>query len=155
MLVLDWQCLFFDDLTIQQLYAIGQLRQAVFVVEQNCPYLDLDGKDKDCWHLGAWDEQQQLVAYARICPKGIAYPNDIAIGRVVTAANARRHGLGRLLMQKAISYALTMDKEQHIRLSAQDYLLDFYKSLGFEATPNKYLEDGIAHTEMYWKAPDL
>ena len=146
---ISWQNKFFSDLTLNQLYAIGRFRQEIFVVEQNCPYVDFDNKDKDCWHLMAWDNNSQLVAYARLCPEGVSYPKDIAIGRVLVAAKARGTGLGKLLMQQAIDYASKLWDNENIRISAQDYLLNFYSQLGFVDTGKKYLEDGIPHTEMY------
>ncbi|BDS14601.1 GNAT family N-acetyltransferase [Aureispira anguillae] len=139
----------FKDLSGEEIYEIGHLRQQVFVVEQNCPYLDFDNKDQFCWHVMARNEKQELVAYTRLVPKGGSYENDVAIGRVVTSPIARGKGLGRLLMEQSIAYCQELWEGQNIRISAQDYLLKFYSELGFVDTGKKYLEDNIPHTEMY------
>ena len=149
MSAITWDNKFFSDLTLEELYAIGRFRQEIFVVEQDCPYIDFDNKDQDCWHVMGWDAEGDLVAYTRLCPVGISYPNDISIGRVLTSAKVRRTGIGRILMQKSIEYAWELWGKQNIRISAQDYLLRFYGELGFADTGKKYLEDGIPHTEMY------
>lgn len=146
---ITWECKFFDDLKNTDLYAIGHLRQKVFVVEQDCPYIDFDFKDLKCWHVMGWDEAGTLVATTRLVPKLVSYPNDIAIGRVVTDASVRGLGVGRGLMQQSIAFCWDIFGKQNIRISAQDYLLKFYQSLGFAPTTKKYLEDGIPHTEMY------
>ncbi len=146
---ITWECKFFDDLKNTDLYAIGHLRQKVFVVEQDCPYIDFDFKDLKCWHVMGWDEAGTLVATTRLVPKQVSYPNDIAIGRVVTDASVRGLGVGRGLMQQSIAFCWDIFGKQNIRISAQDYLLKFYQSLGFAPTTKKYLEDGIPHTEMY------
>lgn len=146
---LRWENKHFDDLTAKDVYAMGHLRQEVFVVEQDCPYLDFDFVDLKCWHVMAWDEEGDLVAYTRIVPKGVQYPNDIAIGRVVSSPKVRRTGIGRVLMEKSKEYAWEALGKDNIRISAQDYLLKFYSSLGFVETGKKYMEDGIPHSEMY------
>lgn len=148
-LSIRWITKSFEQLTTTELYALGQLRQAVFVVEQDCPYLDFDGKDPDCFHLLGYDNTtQKLIAYTRLVPKGISYPNEIAIGRVVNHVETRGMGLGKRLMQQSITSAWQLWGKQSIRISAQDYLLRFYASLGFRDTGKKYLEDNIPHTEM-------
>lgn len=124
------------------------LRQEVFVVEQNCPYLDADGKDQKSWHLLGWDEQGRLAAYARILPPGVSYPKYPSIGRVVTAPHSRGKGYGRELMQEASEALYRLFGRCPIKLSAQTYLLQFYESLGFRSTGEAYLEDDIPHTAM-------
>jgi ElaA protein len=146
---LIWDNKFFDDLKNTELYAIGNLRQEVFVVEQNCPYVDFDFKDLKCWHVMAWDTDGDLVGTTRLVPKGVKYSDDIAIGRVVTSAKVRRTGVGRELMIKSLEYCLQVFGKQNIRISAQDYLIKFYNSLGFYETGKKYLEDDFPHSEMY------
>lgn len=146
---LTWTNKKFEDLSGEEVYAIGALRQEVFVVEQNCPYLDFDYKDQTCYHVLATNKEGQLVAYTRLVPKGVSYENDIAIGRVVTSPLVRSNGLGRILMEQSIAYCWMVWGKQNIRISAQDYLLKFYISLGFIDTGKKYLEDNIPHTEMY------
>lgn len=144
-----WECQYFDELKNTDLYAIGHLRQKIFVVEQDCPYIDFDFKDLKCWHVMGWDKAGTLVATTRLVPKQVSYEQDIAIGRVVTDSSVRGQGVGRTLMQKSIEYCWQVFGKQNIRISAQDYLLKFYQSLGFAPTTKKYLEDGIPHTEMY------
>ena len=146
---LIWDNKFFDDLKNTELYAIGNLRQKVFVVEQNCPYIDFDFRDLKCWHVMVWDGDGDLVGSTRLVPVGISYPNDIAIGRVVTSSKVRRKGVGRELMIKSIEYCSRVFGKQNIRISAQDYLINFYNSLGFKETGKKYLEDDMPHSEMY------
>lgn len=138
----------FDALTLYELYEIGRLRQEVFIVEQNCPYIDFDRRDFDCYHLMFWAEEKTLAAYARLVPKGYSYPDEPAIGRVITSQKARGTGLGRELMLVAIEECQRIWGNQPIRISAQTYLLDFYSSLGFVSTGKEYLEDDIPHTEM-------
>lgn len=147
---LKWQCLHFDQLTIHQLYALGVLRQDVFVVEQNCPYLDFDNRDQKCWHVLVTDPNGYLLAYTRLVPLGISYPNDVAIGRVVTSSKARGKGLGRPLMLKSMEYCKELWGKTNIRISAQKHLEQYYNSVGFISTTKEYLEDGIPHIEMYY-----
>ena len=141
----------FNDLSLRELYEIGRLRQEVFIVEQNCPYVDFDGKDFDCHHLMFWDENGDLVAYARLVPIGISYTHEPSIGRVITSQKARGSGLGIELMHVAIRACHSLWGQQAIRISAQTYLLAFYNNLGFVSTGKEYLEDDIPHTEMLLK----
>ena len=149
---ITWTTVPFDALTVQELYDLGQLRQAVFVVEQDCPYLDFDGKDAYCWHLMGKTPDQLLAAYARIVPPNVSYPNAASIGRVVVVSTWRGQGLGITLMQEALAAVAERWAGIDIAISAQDYLLDFYQSLGFVPSTDRYLEDGIPHTKM-WYAP--
>lgn len=143
---MDWILKKFDDLTISELYAILQLRSQVFVVEQNCVYLDPDGKDQQAWHLIGTDDNT-LIAYTRILAPGVAYP-DPAIGRVVTLASKRRSGLGKELMERSIEYCEQLFGKKSITLSAQVYLKKFYETLGFMGIGDEYLDDGIPHIKM-------
>lgn len=136
----------FAELDIQELYSILQVRSAVFVVEQNCPYLDADGKDKEAHHLCGWKDEA-LVAYARILPPGLAFA-EASIGRVLTHPAYRRYGAGRELMEIAIGRALVQYDVTVIRIGAQLYLQQFYTSLGFQKVSDEYLEDDIPHIEM-------
>lgn len=141
-----WKIKTFELLNTAELYKILKLRTDVFVVEQNCAYPELDNKDQTAMHL--WAEQDgEILAYCRIFPPGINY-HESAIGRVVTAPNRRKQELGRHLMLLAVQAIETHYHTSEIRISAQDYLLDFYESFGFKDTGKKYLEDGIPHTEM-------
>ena len=98
---MQFVCKHFKDLSLEELYEIGRLRQEVFVLEQNCPYVDFDGKDQYCFHMMVLDQDGQLQAYSRLVPQGISYPEDISIGRVVNSKAVRGTGIGRLLMEKS------------------------------------------------------
>jgi ElaA protein len=145
---LSWKTAFFDELSLRELYEIARLRQEVFVVEQDCPYIDFDRMDYDCYHLWAAEEKGHVHCYTRLVPKGIAYPEDVSIGRVITSQAVRGSGLGRELMLKSMDACEKLWPGNSIRISAQTYLLKFYNSLGFSSTGKEYLEDGIPHTEM-------
>ena len=143
---LTWVFKKFDELRAAELYAIMQLRNEVFVVEQNCVYQDADDKDQRSWHLTGWDGDC-LVAYTRIIPPGISYIV-ASIGRVVTSPKYRRTGIGRKLMEESISKAFSQFNGTEIKIGAQVYLTKFYRSLGFLQSSDQYLEDGITHIEM-------
>ena len=143
---MNWLCKKFDDLTPLELYAILQLRNIVFTVEQNCVYPDMDDKDQYCYHLMRWDNNK-LVAYTRLVPPGVSY-TEAAIGRVVTAPQARRSGLGKELMKLSIDKCRELFEITIIKIGAQLYLKKFYESLGFIQTSDIYDEDGIDHIEM-------
>ena len=144
--MVNWTIKRFDELTLDELYNILQLRNEVFIVEQNCVYNDTDGKDRSAWHLMAI-EDDKLIAYTRILPPGVSY-NDPAIGRVVTSSSKRRSGLGRELMNRSIEACEKLFGKISITLSAQVYLQSFYESFGFIAVGEEYLDDGIPHIEM-------
>jgi ElaA protein len=143
---LNWVFKKFDELTAAELYAIMQLRNEVFVVEQDCVYQDADGKDPECYHLAGWDGKN-LAAYTRIIPPGISY-DQASIGRVVTSPGYRGTGAGRLLMKESISKTFSLFNCNEIRIGAQVYLTKFYQSLGFIPGSEEYLEDDIPHIEM-------
>lgn len=145
---LTWYHKHFKDLTITELYQILQLRNEVFIVEQNCPFQDLDDKDFKCFHLMGFDtETQKVLAYTRIVPQGISY-QAASIGRVVTSPLARGGGIGKVLMQKSIELLAELYGGVPIRIGAQYYLKKFYESLGFQQVEEIYLEDGIEHILM-------
>jgi ElaA protein len=144
--MISWTLKSFEDLKVDELYQILALRSEVFVVEQNCVYQDLDGKDNKSWHLMG-SMEGEVVAYSRLLPQGISY-TDASIGRVVTAPNKRRLGLGIALMQESIASIEKLFNTKEIRISAQCYLLEFYRNLGFVEVGDVYLEDGIPHQEM-------
>ena len=139
----------FDELTTTDLYKILQLRSAVFVVEQDCVYQDIDDADFDAIHQMSFKEHQ-LAAYSRILPTG-SYFKQLSIGRIVTALPLRRTGLGHQLMQEAIYYCQDHFSDQPIKISAQQYLIKFYESHQFQAQGEGYLEDGIPHIAMIRK----
>lgn len=126
------------------------LRQAVFIVEQHCPYLDADGLDQEAYHLIGTTTDGQLATYLRILPKGVSYEKHVAIGRVITAGFARGKGLGRPLMQQAIKAVQNIWKDVPVKLSAQAHLQAYYRSVGFEPVGDMYLEDGIPHVGMVY-----
>ncbi len=144
----NFVCLPFEALSLEQLYAALALRQEVFVVEQQCFYQDADGKDLDAWHLLGSNAGAELVAYARILPKGVAYAEYPAIGRIITGAKVRGTGAGRALVARAISECERLCGPGPIKIGAQSYLEHFYRSFGFEVVGEPYLEDGIPHLHM-------
>ncbi|MCS7037635.1 MAG: GNAT family N-acetyltransferase [Saprospiraceae bacterium] len=145
---LEVTCRPFAALTVYELYDIMALRQEVFVVEQNCAYLDADGKDLEAWHVMGRDAQERLAAYTRLLPLGVSYEGYASIGRVVSAPFARRAGLGRLIMEHSLAWCVRLFGPVPLKISAQTYLLGFYESFGFRSTGEEYLEDGIPHTAM-------
>ena len=145
---INFTCLSFDQLNLYQLYDIMVLRQEVFVVEQNCPYLDADGNDQKSRHLIGYSDDGELLAYARLLPKGMSYENYHSIGRVVTSSKARGKGYGRPLMQQAITASQQYFGDGTIKISAQAHLEKYYVSLGFKIVGEGYLEDGIPHIGM-------
>jgi ElaA protein len=145
---MHWYFLHFNELSAQQLYAIMQARQAVFVVEQNCPYQDADGLDKAAYHLWAANEEGEILAYSRILPTHVPFKDYCSIGRILTTSAARKLGLGKVLVIKSIAYCHQLFVNQPIKIGAQQYLLAFYTNLGFVNTGNAYVEDGIPHVYM-------
>ncbi len=143
---MEWIIKKFDELTLDELYAILQLRSEVFVVEQNCVYQDPDGKDQLAWHFMG-KENNKLIAYTRIFPARVSY-SDPSIGRVVTAPSKRKGGLGRELVIRSIEHCERLFGKTPITLGAQVYLKNFYTSLGFFPNGDEYIEDGIPHIEM-------
>jgi ElaA protein len=144
---LNWYIFKWGELNAQDLYDLLALRSAVFVVEQNCPYQDLDGKDQKSDHIFARDKDGELIACARIVYPGISY-SEWSIGRVATAMKVRGSGTGKLLMEQCMNYLIQECDAGGIRISAQEYLLKFYEGFGFEQVSESYLEDDIPHVEM-------
>ncbi|MCE7054631.1 GNAT family N-acetyltransferase [Algoriphagus sp. AGSA1] len=136
----------FEQLSTQELYVIIRLRNEIFVVEQNCLYQDADNKDLAAYHVMIKSDDA-LLAYARVLPPGISYP-EVSIGRVACDKSARGKGLGQKIMEQSLSFIKSEFGSCTIRIGAQTYLNDFYKSLGFENEGRPYLEDGIEHIEM-------
>jgi len=144
-----WKIKTFDELSTKELYEIIKARVNVFVVEQDCPYPDLDDSDQKAIHLWA-EKNGEVLAYCRIFDKGIKYA-ETSIGRVLTTENARGKSFGKQMMKFAVEIIENKLKTSEIRISAQDYLIKFYSDFGFSATDKKYLEDNIPHTEMFRK----
>ena len=139
---MQWRDHSFAELTVDDLYAIVVLRERVFVVEQNCAYLDADGHDKVARHL--WlEDAGAILCYARVLPAGVRFAS-VNIGRVIVAPEARGTGLGRELMQRA----LALCGSGPVELGAQAHLEAFYASLGFARSSDVYDEDGIPHVDM-------
>ena len=141
----------FSDIPAGKLYRILALRSDVFVVEQNCAYQDLDGKDEQSIWVWAEDETGNVHATARLLPAGISY-NEISIGRVCTSMESRRTGLGKSLMEECLNQCELIWGKQTITISAQQYLLKFYNELEFLEEGEMYLEDDIPHLKMKRKA---
>lgn len=136
----------FHELTAEELYALLKLRTEVFVMEQQCLYMDMDDKDRQCLHVMGYDGEQ-LAAYSRLVPAGVSYPEP-SIGRVVTSTAFRKSGYGKLLMQYSVTEAKKQFNTSVIVISAQHYLEKFYTELGFVSESDVYLEDDIPHIKM-------
>lgn len=148
---LDFKLKSFSELSITELYDILQLRSEVFVVEQDCVYQDIDGKDEKALHLFAY-KNKILVAYARLFGPG-DYFKDASIGRVIIKENERKFGFGHQLMKAANTAVETHFNSTKIHLSAQQYLVKFYIAHGYKEVGEGYLEDGIPHIGMEKASP--
>lgn len=136
----------FQELSTEELFDIYKLRVAVFVVEQNCPYQEVDEKDKVSIHM-MLKEEDRIVAYLRVLPPGASFP-EASIGRVI--AMERRKGYGSILVKEGIQKALETYKTDTITIEAQTYAEEFYTKLGFVRTSEEFLEDGIPHIQMQY-----
>ena len=162
--MIAWRLAHFGELSARELHDIYRARLEVFVVEQKCPFQDVDGADPLCWHLMGFSPsppdtgrhdgvgaegrgEGQLVAYCRLVPPGTKFAEP-SIGRVVTMGSARGTGCGRELMARAIAHAEKLWPGKALRIGAQRYLERFYGSFGFETVSEPYDEDGIMHVEM-------
>lgn len=143
---MDWRFAHFGELAPREVHDLFQLRVAVFVLEQNCPFQDVDGADLDAWHLLGHAEGR-LQAYARLLRPGVKFP-EASIGRVITSQEARGTGLGKVLMAEALERAAKLWPGQPIRIGAQARLEKFYAGFGFRKASDEYIEDGIPHIEM-------
>lgn len=148
---IHWQCKPFGKLLPGELYELLQLRQEVFVVEQNCAFIDADGLDQECWHLIGFDTKGAMVAYARLVPKGLIYPDATSIGRILTSPKVRGSGAGKQLMEVSMKKLDDLFGICPVRIGAQTYLVGFYEGFGFLTTGENYLEDGIPHSQMLLK----
>ena len=167
--MIDWRFARFDDLSPREIHELYRLRAAVFVVEQECAFQDLDGADLESWHLlgygpppqpspkgegarspsplGEGRDEGPLLAYARLVPPGVKY-EEPSIGRIITAQSVRRTGLGRMLVRESLVRAEQLWPGRAIRIGAQQRLERFYEEFGFATASAPYDEDGIAHVEM-------
>ena len=138
----------FNNLNIEELYQILKVRCEVFIVEQQCPYQDIDEKDKKSYHLMV-KNNNEIIGYLRIIEKNVSY-DEISIGRVLVKKEYRKNKVAQNMMKEAILFIEKELGEETIRISAQKYLINFYKNLGFKETSEEYLEDDIPHIEMMY-----
>jgi ElaA protein len=143
---MSWNVKRFDELTTTELYAILKERTQVFVVEQECPYLEVDGKDLLTYHLYK-EENGEIAAYARLLPPGVSY-TEASIGRVFVRKEYRGRGLAGELLIRSLDFLHGELGETKIKIQAQEYLREFYGSFGFTAITDTYLDDGIPHIDM-------
>lgn len=147
---MEWILKSFDELTVTEFHDIVQLRIDIFVVEQDCPYSELDGNDQAAYHLFGRAENGKTVAYTRLFGPG-EYYKEASIGRVVVHKDFRKDGIGIELMSRSIGAINDLYSVDTIRIGAQRYLQKFYESLGFVSTNELYMEDGIPHMYMLKK----
>ena len=143
---MGWNLKKFDELTNYELYNLLKERTLVFVVEQNCPYPEVDGKDPSCYHLFK-EEKGEIVAYLRVVPAGVAY-QETSIGRVFVKKEYRGRGMAGELVKRGLDFIENELKETTVKIQAQDYLREFYSSFGFQPISDTYLEDNIPHVDM-------
>jgi ElaA protein len=144
---INWHWKKIEQMTTQELEKMFSLRQEVFIVEQNCPYADIDGKDSKAHHLLVW-RGESLIAYLRVFESYHEYGDRASMGRVCVAGSARKYGIGKELVQKAIDFITENFPKKEIQIGAQFYLKDFYEKLGFDQISDIYDEDGIEHILM-------
>jgi len=144
---INWSVKSFDELTRMELHDLLQLRVDIFIVEQDCPYPEIDGKDPLCLHVLGKTEDDKIVAVARIAPAGVIY-KETSIGRVVTKEELRGQGIGSELMEQSIQYCKENLEGNTVKIAAQKYLENFYSDLGFKTISDVYLWDGIEHVDM-------
>ena len=137
----------FNELSLDDLYAILNLRQKVFVLEQDCPYIDADYSDQDAFHLLGYKDND-LIAYLRAFKPGIKYEGS-SLGRIVTEINSRGLGVGKKIIKEGVKFLKKEYPDNEIIISAQHRLEDFYIDLGFISRGEVYLEDDIDHIQMY------
>jgi ElaA protein len=149
-----WRWRRFSEFSPGELYAVLAARSEVFVVEQQCRFLDADGYDQHAWHLLGWcGEPPKLAAYLRLINPGGKF-SEASIGRVLTTAMFRNRGLGRAAMHEGLRHARACYPGCAVRISAQSRLERFYAAMGFHAVSEPYQEDGIAHIDMLKRADD-
>ncbi len=136
----------FNELSTMDLYKIYKARMEVFVVEQNCPYQDIDNIDLNSFHLWLEDENGDVVAYCRAIPIGVSYKDEASIGRVICLK--RRCGYGTVVVKEAIKIVREKFDTDKIKIGAQLYAKPFYENIGFVQVSDPYLEDGILHIKM-------
>ncbi len=147
---MQWKLKHYEELTRDEVYELLRLRCEVFIVEQNCVYLDVDGRDRTAWHLLARDGQGKLCASLRALPRTENEP--MHFGRIVVRPDARGLGLGKELVRRGLDCARDVLGEPAVSIMAQAHLRGFYESLGFRAVSEPYDSTGILHIDMLWKA---
>ncbi|MGG1369614.1 GNAT family N-acetyltransferase [Priestia megaterium] len=143
---MTWCIKSFQELTNDELYEILQVRTAIFVVEQKCAYLEVDGKDKLAYHLFK-KENEKIIAYLRVLPKGISY-QEASLGRIIVKQAQRGMGLGRELVARGIDFLENELHEKTIKIQAQSRLQTFYESFGFRSVSDIYSDEGLPHVDM-------
>jgi ElaA protein len=143
---MNWKLKSFNELSTHELYGILLVRTQVFVVEQECPYLEVDGKDLHAYHLYK-EENGEVVAYSRLLPAGVSY-KEASIGRVLVKEDYRGKGLASELVKSGLDFIHDELGERTVKIQAQEYLREFYGSFGFRAITETYLDDGIPHIDM-------
>lgn len=141
------KCVRYEALDANTLYDMLALRLAVFCVEQNCPYQDIDGKDKNAWHILAY-LKGELVGTSRILMPNDVYDDACSIGRVASQIAQRGRSIGKKVVHAAVSECEKLFPNYPIRIGAQQYLVEFYRQFGFQESSESYLEDGIVHISM-------
>lgn len=144
---ITWQTKHFNDLTVNEYWEILHLRTAIFVVEQDCPYQEVDEKDKVAFHLFGTDNLGNVISTSRVLPQGVSY-DEISIGRVALKKEARGKGIADEMMHETFKFIETQFGKAPIRISAQEYLINYYGKHGFKQVGEGYLEDDIPHIEM-------
>lgn len=142
-----WSVKSFSELTALELHDLLKVRVDVFVVEQECPYEEIDGNDPESWHVIGKNENGRVVATSRISGPGIVYP-ECSIGRVAVDLAHRKKQLGQMAMNLSIDFVKNKTENKTIKVAAQEYLEKFYGSFGFEKISDSYLWDGIPHIDM-------
>ncbi|WP_251712810.1 GNAT family N-acetyltransferase [Lactococcus ileimucosae] len=151
---MGWKIKNFEELTRSELYKILEARSEVFVLEQECAYQDIDGKDQKALHLWLEDISGEIQAYCRILPAGLSY-SEASIGRVLVRESQRGKGVARKMLEQALDFLAHAWREPAVRIEAQYYLRKFYASFGFIEDSEPFLEDGIKHVEMLLDLKDF
>jgi ElaA protein len=146
---ITWSVLHFEDLSVKQLFDVLQLRNQIFIVEQNCPYLDVDEKDLNSFHVFGVNQKRKIIATSRVLPPGVSY-SEASIGRVAVAIDSRGTGIGDELNRVSMEFIRNNFGDIPIRLSAQKHLTNYYNKHGFKVVSDPYDEDGIPHVEMLY-----
>lgn len=145
--MLNWNFKPYSELSLNEFHDAIALRMKVFIIEQNCTYQDLDGLDKECYHLLTTNQKNEVVGTARIIPPGLLYPA-AGIGRIVLDESVRGGNHGHELMKQCMQFIFTTFGQVDMKLSAQKHLEKYYNQHGFLSTGKEYLEDEIPHVEM-------